>query len=1322
MKSKEWCYLSMTFSAKIIPSTKSRMIRLLSILLIGLPLVSMAQSRGFQNPVLLPTASAPAGLATGDWNNDGHADLAYIDSAAVPSLHVLLGNGDRTFHEVQTLPLPAGSCAYPGENLGCYLEQADLNGDGLPDLVFGSTISQSAVVTVLLGQGQGIFAPAIQSSAPLSYSPPSPEGVHMALGDFTGDGHVDVALVDVYDDLLFVMQGDGTGHLSLLHSIQLGTVGIDGFGASNALGSYAEDFNGDGKLDVLIFYQGGGNNSAVVLYGDNDGTFTVGPSYPNIPNVELNLFAVATGGITPSLIGRDGTTAYILPGESTGGFLAPQQIPNALVFSESVVAAADVNGDGIPDLIAQSPAGTSILLGEGNVTFGAPQLVTTGAVTASSIVSADFNGDGVSDLAFAGPGGITFIYGSELNDFAANGIVDSGITVQSLIAGDFVGNGRSQIAVLEAASNSSTTVKTMLTSASGVLSSGPTISMGLTSGSGVVADFDGDGRQDIALGGGYSTGVGPMQVLYGNSDGTFTNVPGTFSGSTPFAGYVNGDNHMDLVFQTGPDANGYYELNALLNNGNRSFTAANTTMPITYFNPELLAVGDLNGDGLADVVLVEDSLPGLHVFLGNGDGTFRIGSGYQTSSQTDAFAGLTTGFIVDMDKDGHNDLVLLAQKKLIIFYGDGTGALNTPQFYPFSRSITSGFQILDIDQDGLPDIAAFGTGLVTTLLNTGHRTFGPESNWVAGQQLNEVVTGDFNGDGFPDLAAADSTIFGGPTSLITTLLNVPVYPGETNNASVATVTVSPTTVAYNQGFTIAVSLAAASSNLPVPTGSVQFSVDGIFLANVNLSNGAASYNVSGQETTSLSPGVHSVAVYYSGDTIFAASVTNSSLTIQPPDYPTQTTLQVQPNSITAGQFVTLTATVTSPITVGNGIVTFYDGPTILGQLAITNGVAVLHTNLFNAGNNSITAAYQGYTTPNGPRDAYSLQPSVSGAVNLSVATQPTVTTLQVSSSTVPAGTVLTLTANVTSTSVPIGAVTFSDGPQALGTSTLDQNGNASLSLVSLGLGDHTLSATFVATDPFAASSSLVVPVTVNASVLPASVGYVSAASGAKGELQLTARVLAVNEGVAVGTATLLGDGRIAGVGAVSAGAPVVFHVTASQAGIHTFYVSFSGSAGLAPVASPAFFSTSYDSSPDFTLAVQQPRDGRVADLAGTVQLTAVGSLGWSGTEHFACVNGVPAGYACSFSRAASQGSGTTTLSFVTTKASAGNLRWMYLAALAVPFCFRRRRLPRLLVLCSVLAVGGCGSGASNERPKPLSVVTVQATSEAVVHSVQLVVR
>jgi hypothetical protein len=285
---------------------------------------------------------------------------------------------------------------------------------------------------------------------------------------------------------------------------------------------------------------------------------------------------------------------------------------------------------------------------------------------------------------------------------------------------------------------------------------------------------------------------------------------------------------------------------------------------------------------------------------------------------------------------------------------------------------------------------------------------------------------------------------------------------------------------------------------------------------------------------------------------------------------------------------------------------------------------------------------------------------------------------------------------------------------------LDNKGEATYSLVTLAHGTHPLTATYAATDPFAASTSAASTVVVNIVPLSGSLAYISAASGAGGTLQVTGRVLSLDGSLPTGTATLLEDGRIAATGAISSTASAVFNVPAAQAVDHSFYISFSGNTLIAPAASPSLLSTGYGSGPDFILNAQDPQNGEIANLSGAVLLSAVSSAGWTGTEHLSCASGVPVGYSCSFSNPALQGTGTSVLAFVPAQASAGNARWLIFAAFTLPFLIRRRPFARIPAMCLLLLLAGCGTGVDHEPRAPF-VVTVQATAGAVTHSLQVAV-
>jgi hypothetical protein len=180
---------------------------------------------------------------------------------------------------------------------------------------------------------------------------------------------------------------------------------------------------------------------------------------------------------------------------------------------------------------------------------------------------------------------------------------------------------------------------------------------------------------------------------------------------------------------------------------------------------------------------------------------------------------------------------------------------------------------------------------------------------------------------------------------------------------------------------------------------------------------------------------------------------------------TSTALVSSANPSTVGQAVTFTATVTATSGTGTptGTVTFMDGATTLGTVALSGTTAAFSTSSLAAGNHTITATYSGDAT-----FSASTSPALAQAVNQAASTN-TALTSSVNPSNV--GQPVTFTATVSSSAgTPTGSVSFKDGPTLIGTATLAA-GVAAFTTSSLTLGTHTITATYVGTTGFAASTS-----------------------------------------------------------------------------------------------------------------------------------------------------------------------------------------------------------------------------------------------------------
>ncbi len=202
--------------------------------------------------VPIPSGFVPVGTTssngfpvatTCDYNGDGKLDLL-IEDAKTGIIQVLWGNGDGTFSPGPTTSLPSGFSP-----VGCW----DFNGDGKPDLLLASgfAVSYSSALDVLLGNGDGTFTPA--PGSPINVGPASLLGI--AVGDFTGDGKLDVAVPNGQYGIiapigqntppLAILLGNGDGTFTRVPNC-CGTPGEEGFNA------VAGDFNNDGKLDLAV--------------------------------------------------------------------------------------------------------------------------------------------------------------------------------------------------------------------------------------------------------------------------------------------------------------------------------------------------------------------------------------------------------------------------------------------------------------------------------------------------------------------------------------------------------------------------------------------------------------------------------------------------------------------------------------------------------------------------------------------------------------------------------------------------------------------------------------------------------------------------------------------------------------------------------------------------------------------------------------------------------------------------------------------------------------------------------------------------------------
>src|SRR6266705_1402414 len=290
-----------------------------------------------------------------------------------------------------------------------------------------------------------------------------------------------------------------------------------------------------------------------------------------------------------------------------------------------------------------------------------------------------------------------------------------------------------------------------------------------------------------------------------------------------------------------------------------------------------------------------------------------------------------------------------------------------------------------------------------------------------------------------------------------------------------TLTSTPNPSLAGQAVTLSTTVTAVAPAAGVPTGSVTFMDGATVLGTATLSNGSASL-----VTSTLTTGNHSLTTVYSGSANFNAST--SPAVNQVVNSQTTTSLTAPPNPSVFGQAVTLTAVV-SPVGPGTGVptgtVTFRDGATVLGTVTLVNGSASFVTSTLAVGSHSLTAAYSGggnFLASTSAVVAHTVNP---GNTSTSLTSTPNPSNL---------GQPVTLSATVSAVApavgVPTGTVTFRDGATALATVTL-VNGSASISISTLAVGTHPLTAAYGGNATFAASTSAVVNQVVNAAAAAA---------------------------------------------------------------------------------------------------------------------------------------------------------------------------------------------------------------------------------------------
>jgi hypothetical protein len=988
---------------------------------------------------------------------------------------------------------------------------------------------------------------------------------------------------------------------------------------------------------------------------------------------------VASSGFSGANAGQ----ISVLLGTGNGAFAAPVNIP--VVAPITGVTIDDMNGDGKLDLIVvgltlfNGGTGLEFLPGKGDGTFGTAVPAPDG-VQGLVAVSADFNNDGKKDVATStgqillGNGDGTFTLQSAtlptLTPTGGNPNTQTGIT-----AGDFNRDGNMDLAVTNAVA---LTVDLYFGNGDGTFTyqeSYPSLFGQQTIQS---TDIDGDGNLDLFVG----TLTDGALVTDQSAQGLFLSLLNNGKGKMAAAhAYLpsqpaiefpviydvadfNGDHKPDVITIGADASNSSVFLSVLRGNGDGTFaTGANTPIVIgglagAQAHLQALVAGDFDGDGKMDAAFAYTDQSGkntLSIALGNGDGTFKA----QTNIALPA--AVVNLVATDLNGDKKLDVAFIANPST-------AGATTGTQIYSMLNTSTPGnisfgnarlvdaqpnlgfIAAADLNGDGSQDLAATSSNIGTSAggsafvyLGKGDGSFKASAPIAAGTFPGPITVADLTGDGKLDLLI-DSTNSDLTTGTLTTL------PGIGDGTFGPALT---TAIAGGDGSSIAVATTTPGSPLHVFVGSCcgeNFTQELVSNGDGTFANGAAE---TGTEPLGVSaqliklidvngdglPDLLEVSNQYAIEVFLndSAGVTVTT--------PTNTALTASAATITLGQSVTFTATVTpqSGTGVPTGTVTFLDGTTSLGTGTLNgSGVATLITSALARGAHSVTANYAGDAN-----FSASVSPAVAVQVNAGalISTSSTVA----GPATAVAGTSVTYTVNVvpaSGTAKPTGMVTFFDHATSLGTATLAA-GAASFTTSSLAAGSHLISVQYAGDTNFSPSTSNTLSVVISAAPListtTALTGPATANTGAS--ITFTATVTpASGTAKPTGTVTFLDGSTSLGTGTLSAAGVATFSTSALSAGPHTITANYGGDANFAMSTSSGLAITiSGATTPNFGLSASPSSVTVTHHQPGVTTITATPAVSAmlrarkpaadaGETIQFSCT-GLPTGVTCAFAPA-----------------------------------------------------------------------------------------
>jgi uncharacterized OB-fold protein len=679
----------------------------------------------------------PRTVVIGDVDGDGKPDLVAAASSD-PDVHILLNN--TTVGAITAASFTKATVSVPSI-IAYDLAMGDLNGDGKPDLALVNELQESGNPKLAILRNTSTVGSVSFESAVTFTTGSNP--VSVSIGDLNGDGKPDLVTAHNYGLSIGVFRNTITNMNASFSSSSLATR-VDFLTSSRPYGAVIADIDGDGKPEIAV----------ANFAGNNVSILSASASIPVITGF--------TPGFGPT--GTAGTTTITITGYDFNTTPANNRV--RFGSTNAIVSSATSN-----QLVVTAPWGA----------IWAPLSVTdlgTGATGYSYSVANPF-----IPTFTGGTAALSMAYAAKA-DFVAD------VNPQSVAIGDLDGDGKPEVVVANygaaVVSNFAANGLTVFanTSATGVISSGTlsaVANLSTRSNPRVVAmaDFDGDGKLDIAVA---NYGNSSVSVFRNTSAGTglfsFTSI-GFFSVTSSPSGMVLGDLDSDGKTDIAVVSNNASATNqiSVLRNSTTSSISFDAATNITMTNTGTprgwgIAMGDMDMDGKPDIIVSQTGNANYVSIFRN----VSVPGAVFLTGQTN-FTTATTPYgiaVGDLNKDGKPDIAVVNNGSASVSVLENTNTVAGTFSFGTKVDFTAGTNpisvaIADLDGDAWPDLAVVNSSTasntvsvfrnkLTATATIATTSFETKLDFLTGQAPYSVAVADLDGNGKPEIVVANNNV------------------------------------------------------------------------------------------------------------------------------------------------------------------------------------------------------------------------------------------------------------------------------------------------------------------------------------------------------------------------------------------------------------------------------------------------------------------------------------------------------------------------------------------------------------------------------------